>query len=81
MGEVLPARLQFPRAPGETNPRDRIRRVSEYSFVKGHGTENDFVLIPDANGKHELTPEQVARLCDRRAGIGGDGVIRVVRTA
>jgi len=54
--------------------------VSEYSFVKGHGTENDFVLIPDANGTHELTPEQVARLCDRRAGIGGDGVIRVVRT-
>jgi diaminopimelate epimerase len=54
--------------------------VSEYPFVKGHGTENDFVLVPDADGKHELTPEQVARLCDRRAGIGGDGVIRVVRT-
>ncbi len=54
--------------------------MSEYSFVKGHGTENDFVLVPDANGRHELTPEQVARLCDRRAGIGGDGVIRVVRT-
>ncbi len=52
----------------------------DYSFVKGHGTENDFVLIPDANGRHELTPEQVARLCDRRAGIGADGVIRVVRT-
>jgi diaminopimelate epimerase len=54
--------------------------VSEYSFVKGHGTENDFVLVPDANGQHELAAEQVARLCDRRAGIGGDGVIRVVRT-
>ncbi|RNL65536.1 diaminopimelate epimerase [Nocardioides marmoriginsengisoli] len=52
----------------------------DYSFVKGHGTENDFVLIPDANGRHELTAEQVARLCDRRAGIGADGVIRVVRT-
>jgi len=52
----------------------------DYAFLKGHGTENDFVLIPDANGTHELTPEQVARLCDRRAGIGGDGVIRVVRT-
>jgi diaminopimelate epimerase len=52
----------------------------DYAFVKGHGTENDFVLIPDANGKHELTADQVARLCDRRAGIGGDGVIRVVRT-
>jgi diaminopimelate epimerase len=54
--------------------------VSDYPFVKGHGTRNDFVLLPDANGRHELTAEQVARLCDRRAGIGGDGVIRVVRT-
>ena len=54
--------------------------MSEYSFVKGHGTENDFVLVPDANGRHDLTAEQVARLCDRRAGIGADGVIRVVRT-
>ena len=54
--------------------------MSEYSFVKGHGTENDFVLVPDAGGTHELAAEQVARLCDRRAGIGADGVIRVVRT-
>jgi diaminopimelate epimerase len=54
--------------------------VSDYPFVKGHGTRNDFVLLPDTNGRHELTAEQVARICDRRAGIGGDGVIRVVRT-
>lgn len=50
-------------------------------FTKGHGTENDFVLIPDLDGELELTPAQVALLADRRAGIGGDGVIRVVRTA
>jgi diaminopimelate epimerase len=61
-------------------PRDRIWPVNEYSYVKGHGTENDFVLVPDANGRHELQAAQVAHLCDRRAGIGGDGVIRVVRT-
>ncbi|MDT0203732.1 diaminopimelate epimerase [Nocardioides sp. AE5] len=54
--------------------------VSEYDFVKGHGTENDFILVPDASGKIELSPAQVVRLCDRRAGIGADGVIRVVRT-
>jgi diaminopimelate epimerase len=54
--------------------------VIEYSFVKGHGTENDFVLLPDANGHHDFTPGQVALLCDRRQGIGADGVIRVVRT-
>ncbi len=49
-------------------------------FVKGHGTENDFVLLPDADGALDLTDERVERLCDRRAGIGGDGVLRVVRT-
>jgi diaminopimelate epimerase len=48
-------------------------------FLKGHGTENDFVLLPDHDGAMELTPRLVAALCDRRAGIGGDGVLRVVR--
>ena len=50
-------------------------------FVKGHGTENDFVLLPDPDGELDLTDERVQRLCDRRAGIGGDGVLRVVRSA
>jgi diaminopimelate epimerase len=50
-------------------------------FLKGHGTENDFVLLPDLDGALDLTPELVARLCDRRAGIGADGVLRVVRSA
>ncbi|TDC51828.1 diaminopimelate epimerase [Actinomadura sp. KC345] len=49
-------------------------------FVKGHGTENDFVILPDPDGDLDLAPEAVARLCDRRAGIGADGVLRVVRT-
>jgi diaminopimelate epimerase len=50
-------------------------------FLKGHGTENDFVVLPDADGALVLTPALVARLCDRRAGLGGDGVLRVVRSA
>ena len=50
-------------------------------FAKGHGTENDFVILPDPRGERELSPEFAARLCDRRAGIGADGVLRVVRTA
>ncbi|WP_307808153.1 diaminopimelate epimerase [Streptomyces oryzae] len=50
-------------------------------FLKGHGTENDFVIIPDPDGLLDLSPGTVARLCDRRAGIGGDGVLRVVRSA
>ncbi len=47
-------------------------------FLKGHGTGNDFVLIPDAEGQVQLSPGLIRRLCDRRFGIGGDGVLRVV---
>jgi diaminopimelate epimerase len=50
-------------------------------FTKGHGTENDFVLVADADGDLDLGPREVAALCDRRAGIGADGLIRVVRAA
>ncbi|MEU8174296.1 diaminopimelate epimerase [Microbispora hainanensis] len=49
-------------------------------FLKGHGTENDFVILPDADATLDLSPVDVAALCDRRAGIGADGVLRVVRT-
>lgn len=54
-----------------------------YPFVKGHGTENDFVLLPDHDGSvhGDLSAERVRALCDRRAGIGADGVLRVIRTA
>ncbi|WP_411285859.1 diaminopimelate epimerase [Lapillicoccus sp.] len=50
-------------------------------FTKGHGTENDFVLVADLDGTRDLTVEEVRLLADRRAGLGGDGVIRVVPTA
>ena len=54
-----------------------------YVFLKGHGTENDFVLLPDHDGSVHggLSVDRVRALCDRRAGIGGDGVLRVIRTA
>jgi diaminopimelate epimerase len=48
-------------------------------FAKGHGTGNDFVILPDPDDTIDLTPELAAALCDRRFGIGGDGVLRVVR--
>ncbi len=50
-------------------------------FTKGHGTGNDFVIVPDIDGALALTDDQVAALCDRRFGIGGDGILRVVRSA
>ncbi len=51
--------------------------MSGIKFLKGHGTENDFVLLPDPAGTMTLSDAQVRTLCDRRAGIGGDGILRI----
>ncbi|MEJ3403425.1 diaminopimelate epimerase [Rathayibacter sp. YIM 133350] len=50
-------------------------------FTKGHGTGNDFVLFSDPEGLVELTPAQIAAICDRHFGVGADGIIRAVRSA
>lgn len=49
--------------------------------VKGHGTGNDFVVLPDPQGRLRLRPDLVRALCDRHTGIGADGVLRVVRSS
>ena len=49
-------------------------------FTKGHGTGNDFVLFSDPEGDVQLTPTQIAAVCDRHFGVGGDGLIRAVRS-
>lgn len=55
-----------------------FRTLGGLRFSKGHGTGNDFVLVADPEGGHSIAPEQVAALCDRHRGIGGDGLIRAV---
>lgn len=53
--------------------------MRELRFTKGHGTMNDFVLLTDPDDELTLTEADITLLCDRRAGIGGDGVLRAVR--
>jgi len=56
-----------------------------FAWAKGHGTENDFVVLPDPDGSVHGgfdTPDDVAfvaALCHRHRGLGADGVLRVVR--
>ncbi|MCY7403437.1 MAG: diaminopimelate epimerase, partial [Cryobacterium sp.] len=50
------------------------------NFTKGHGTGNDFVLFADPDGTMELTPAQIRAVCDRKYGVGADGIIRAVRS-
>ena len=47
----------------------------ELSFTKMHGAGNDFVMIANLDGRVQLSAEQVRTLCDRRYGIGADGLI------
>jgi len=46
-------------------------------FEKYEGLGNDFLLV-DADDEREVTPERAVQLCDRRFGVGGDGVILVL---
>lgn len=52
--------------------------MSKVEFTKGQGTGNDFVLILDSEGTLDISPSQVARICDRHFGVGADGLIRIV---
>ncbi|WP_394770065.1 diaminopimelate epimerase [Lacisediminihabitans sp.] len=54
--------------------------MPELLFTKGHGTGNDFVLFADPDGLIDLSPEQLAAIADRHFGVGGDGIIRAVRS-
>ena len=55
--------------------------MHSWSFAKGHGTCNDFVIVVDREDLHDPTPAEVRYVCDRRAGIGGDGLLRAVKAA
>ena len=49
-------------------------------FDKYQGAGNDFVIVNNLDGKYNLSGEQIARLCDRRFGIGADGLILVEKS-
>jgi diaminopimelate epimerase len=63
-----------------TSEPDTAAQRTGLSVIKGHGTENDFLVIPDLEGELSLSAELVRALCDRHAGIGADGVLRILRT-
>jgi len=55
--------------------------MTNVTFTKGQGTGNDFVLVLDESGTLDLSPDQVAKICNRNFGVGADGLIRVVPSA
>jgi diaminopimelate epimerase len=53
--------------------------TDELRFAKYQGSGNDFVMLVDLDDARPLEPDLVAAMCDRRTGVGADGVIRLVR--
>jgi diaminopimelate epimerase len=53
--------------------------TDELRFAKYQGTGNDFVMVVDLDDVRPLETDLVVALCDRRRGVGADGVIRLVR--
>ncbi len=51
--------------------------AARLEFAKYQGIGNDFVMLSDPKDELKLTADLAAQLCDRRFGIGADGVIRV----
>jgi len=62
------------------NPSDSTRGSDgRLHLTKHHGAGNDFLVLVDAEGTAPLHPDLVRAACDRRFGVGADGVIRVTR--
>lgn len=61
-------------------PTTATESMSGLPFVKGHGTQNDFVILTDPAAEIALSADLVAALCDRQRGIGSDGLLRVARS-
>ena len=50
----------------------------ELIFSKYQGTGNDFVMLDNFNGQfNDLTISQIQFLCDRKKGVGADGLIKL----
>lgn len=50
-----------------------------WNIAKGHGTENDFVILVDRHDLLSPSDDDVRLLCDRRRGVGGDGFLRAIK--
>jgi len=82
---VVPKQIpeKMTKALARTNAPYRQRPVRsgimsrQIRAFKGHGTENDFILIPDLTGSLKIESGFVAAICDRHRGVGADGLIRI----
>lgn len=65
-----------PKAIASAGATDDAREIR---FLKGHGTENDFVVVLDESASLRLSEVSIRSITNRRSGVGGDGILRVAR--
>ncbi|MEJ2720232.1 MAG: diaminopimelate epimerase, partial [bacterium] len=51
--------------------------IMKIDFTKKNGAGNDFVMIDNRSGRLSPSPLSIRALCDRRRGVGADGVILI----
>ncbi len=68
-------------AAERTRADEVFGELTGWPFIKAHGTGNDFVVVVDPEAELLLSEETVQLACDRHQGIGGDGFIRITRSA
>lgn len=54
--------------------------MASLQFFKYQGTGNDFIMADNRKGDIGLTTAQIVHLCDRRFGIGSDGIILIEKS-
>ena len=54
--------------------------MSYMRFAKMHGAGNDFIVADQTASPRRFTPDRVRALCDRKRGIGADGLILLSRS-
>ncbi len=49
----------------------------KFPFQKYQATGNDFVIVDNRGGKYSFTVDQIKKICDRKFGVGADGIMLI----